>query len=139
MRHKVYATYVEGFNPALVAHSETLARLTLGATKKYEFMANFRGTYVKLADADDPSFIKQRPNESVRKFWTLFLKKKNEIVDCSDAEAFVAFRNNINDEWLPRDCGHYKMKTMAALIVMMNKFCNGEDNSLAKRRTNAMT
>ena len=33
-------------------------------------------------------------------FWTRFLTKKNEIIDCPDAEALAAFKHNIRDEWL---------------------------------------
>lgn len=43
--------------------------------------------YVKPPDVDDLSLIKQKPGESIHKFWTRFLKKKNKIVDCSEVEA----------------------------------------------------
>ena len=66
------------------------------------FLDNFQGTYVRPPDADDLSHITQQPGESARKFWTRFLTKKNQIVDCPDAEALVAFKHNIRDEWLAR-------------------------------------
>ena len=64
------------------------------------FLDNFQGTYVRPPDADDLSHITQQPGESAKKFWTRFLTKKNQIVDCLDAEALVACKHNIRDEWL---------------------------------------
>ena len=61
---------------------------------------NFQGTYVRPPDADDLSHIVQQPGESARKFWSRFLTKKNQIVDCPDAEALAAFKHSIRDEWL---------------------------------------
>ena len=55
------------------------------------FLDNFQGTHVRPPDADDLSHIVQQPGESARKLWTRFLVKKNQIVDCSDAEAHAAF------------------------------------------------
>ena len=51
------------------------------------FLDNFQGTYVRPPDADDLSHIIQQPDESARQFWTRFLTKKNQIIDCPDAEA----------------------------------------------------
>lgn len=56
-----------------------------------EFLSNLQGTYVKPPDADDLALVKQKPGESVRQFWNRFLTKKNQIVDCSDAEALTHF------------------------------------------------
>ena len=53
------------------------------------FLDNFQGTYVRPPDADDLSLIIQQPDESARQFWTRFLTKKNQIVDCPDAEALA--------------------------------------------------
>ena len=64
------------------------------------FRANFQGTYVRPSDADDLSHIIQQPSESARKLWSRFLIKKNQIVDCPDAEALAAFKDSIRDEWL---------------------------------------
>ena len=74
-------------------------------------------------DADDLSHIIQQPEESARQFWTRFLTKKNQIVDCPDAEALAAFRHNIQDEWLARQLGQEKPKSMAALTTLMTRFC----------------
>ena len=73
-------------------------------------------------DADDLSHITQQPGESARKFWTWFLTKKNQIVDCPDAEALAAFKHNIRDEWLARHLGQEKPKSMAALTTPMTRF-----------------
>ena len=88
-------------------------------------------------DTDDLSHIIQQPEESARQFWTRFLTKKNQIVDCPDAEALAAFKHNIRDEWLARHLGQEKPKSMAALTTLMTRFCAGEDNWLA--RSNNMT
>ena len=77
------------------------------------------------------SHIIQQPEESARKFWTRFLTKKNQIVDCPDAEALAAFKHNICDEWLSRHLGQEKPKSMAALTTLMTRFCAGEDSWLA--------
>ena len=69
------------------------------------FLDNFQGTYVRPPDNDDQSHIIQQPEESARQFWTRFLAKKNQIVDCPDAEALAAFKHNIRDEWLARHLG----------------------------------
>lgn len=69
------------------------------------FLDNFQGTYVRPPDADDLSHIIQQPQESARQFWTRFLTKKNQIVDCPDVEALAAFKHNIHDEWLARHLG----------------------------------
>ena len=95
------------------------------------FLDNFQGTYVRPPDADDLSHIIQQPEESVRQFWTRFLTKKNQIVDCPDAEALAAFKHNIRDEWLARHLGQENTKSMAALTILMTRFCAGEDNWLA--------
>ena len=96
------------------------------------FRANFQGTYVRPPDADDLAHVVQKPGESARKFWNRFLTKKNQIVDCPDAEAIAAFKNNISDEWLARELGQDKPRTMAALTQLMTRFCAGEDNWLAR-------
>ena len=82
-------------------------------------------------DVDDLSHITQQPGESARKFWTRFLTKKNQIVDCPDAEALAAFKHNIRDEWLARHLGQEKPKSMADLTALMTCFCAGEDSWLA--------
>ena len=84
-------------------------------------------------DADDLSHVIQQPDESARQFWTRFLTKKNQIVDCPDAEALAAFKHNIRDEWLARHLGQEKLKSMPALTALMTHFCVGEDSWLARR------
>ena len=83
-------------------------------------------------DADDLSHIIQQPEESARQFWTRFLTKKNQIVDCPDVEALAAFKHNIRYEWLARHLGQEKPKSMAALTTFMTRFCAGEDSWLAR-------
>ena len=95
------------------------------------FRDNFQGTHVRPPDADDLSHIVQQPGESARKFWTRFLTKKNQIIDCPDAEALAAFKHSIRDEWLARHLGQEKPKSMAALTALMTRFCAGEDSWLA--------
>ena len=96
------------------------------------FLNNFQGTYVRPPDADDLSHIIQQPEESARQFWTRFLTKKNQIVDCPDAEALAAFKHNIRDEWLAQHLGQEKPKSMAALMTLMTRFCASEDSWLAR-------
>ena len=96
------------------------------------FLDNFQGTYVRPPDAGDLSHIIQQPKESARQFWTRFLTKKNQIVDCPDAEALADFKHNIRDEWLARHLGQEKPKSMAALTTLMTHFCAGEDSWLAR-------
>ena len=88
----------------------------------------FQGTYVWPPDADDLSHIVQQPGESAQKLWTRFLIKKNQIVDCPDAEALAAFKHGVRDEWLARHLGQEKPKSMAALTTLMTRFCAGEDS-----------
>ena len=83
-------------------------------------------------DADGLSHIIQQPEESARQFWTRFLTKKKQIVDCPDAEALAAFKHNIRDEWLARHLGQEKLKSMAALTSLMTRFYAGEDSWLAR-------
>ena len=83
-------------------------------------------------DADDISHIAQLPGESTKKFWTRFLTKKNQIVDCPDAEALAAFKHNIRDEWLARHLSQEKPKSMATLTTLMTHFCAGKDCWLAR-------
>ena len=97
------------------------------------FRDNFQGTYVRPPDADDLSNIIQQPGESTWKLWTRFLIKKNQIVDCLDAEALAAFKHNVRDEWLSRHLGQEKLKSMASLTTLMTRFCRGEDSWLARR------
>ena len=101
------------------------------------FLDNFQGTYVRPPDTDDLSHIIQQPDESARQFWTRFLTKKNQIVDCPDAEALAAFKHNIHDEWLARHLGQEKPKSMAALTSLMTRFCAGEDSWLAHSKNTA--
>ena len=100
------------------------------------FLDNFQGTYVRPPDADDLSHIIQQPRESARKFWTRFLTKKNQIVNCPDAKALAAFKHSIRDEWLTRHLGQEKPNSMAALMVLMTHFCAGEDSWLARSNKN---
>ena len=92
----------------------------------------FQGTYVRPPDADDLSHIVQQPVESARKFWTRFLTKKNQIIDCSNSKALAAFKHSIHDKCLARHLGQEKPKSMAALTTLMTRFCAGEDNWLAR-------
>ena len=101
------------------------------------FLDNFQGTYVRPPDVDDLSHIVQQPRESAKKFWTRFLTKKNQIVDCPDAEALAAFKHSIRDEWLARHLGQEKPKSMAALTALMTRFCAGEDSWLARSNNTA--
>ena len=113
---------------------KSLPENTIGSWEELEdaFRANFQGTYVRPPDADDLSHITQQPGESARQFWNRFLTKKNQIVDCPDAEALAAFRHNVRDEWLARHLGQEKPRTMAALTSLMTRFCAGEDSWLAR-------
>ena len=101
------------------------------------FLENFQGTYVRPPDADDLIHIVQQRGESARKFWTRFLTKKNQIVDCPDAEALASFKHSIHDEWLARHLGQEKPKSMAALMALMTRFCAGEDSWLAHSKNTA--
>ena len=116
---------------------KSLPENTIGSWEELEdaFRANFQGTYVRPPDADDLSHITQQPGESARKFWNRFLTKKNQIVDCPDAEALAAFKHNVRDEWLARHLGQEKPRTMAALTSLMTRFCAGEDSWLARCST----
>lgn len=67
----------------------------------------------------------------VRDYWTHFQKKKNEIVDCDDVEAIVAFKHDVSDEFLSRDFGYYKPKTKPILMGMVTRHITGEDTWLA--------
>ena len=71
---------------------QSLPESSIGSWEEVEdaFQANFQGTYVRPLDADDLSHITQQPKESARKLWNMFLTKKNQIVDCPDAEALAA-------------------------------------------------
>ena len=102
------------------------------------FRNNFQGTYVRPPDADDLSHIIQQPGESARKLWTRFLIKKNQIVDCPDAEALAAFKHSVRDEWVARHLGEEKPRSMATLTTLMTHFCVREDSWLACR-TNGTT
>src|SRR4051812_46940694 len=116
---------------------KSLPENTIGSWEELEdaFRANFQGTYVRPPDADDLSHITQQPGESARQFWNRFLTKKNQIVDCPDAEALAAFRHNVRDEWLAKHLGQEKPRTMAALTSLMTRFCAGEDSWLASCST----
>ena len=65
----------------------------------------------------------------------MFLTKKNQIVDCPDAEALVAFKHSVRDEWLARHLDQEKPRTMSALTSLMTRFCAGEDSWLARCST----
>ena len=68
---------------------KSLPQNSIGSWEELEdaFRANFQGTYVRPPDAANLSHIIQQSGESARKLWNRFLTKKNQIVDCSDAEA----------------------------------------------------
>ena len=67
----------------------------------------------------------------------MFLTKKNQIVDCPDAEALAAFKHSTYDKCLARHLGQEKPKSMAALTALMTRFCMGEDSWLARSNNNA--
>ena len=113
---------------------KSLPENTIGSWEALEeaFRTNCQGTYVRPADAYDLSHITQQPGESARKLWNRFLTKKNQIVDCPDAEALADFKHRVRDEWLARHLGQEKPRTMAALTSLMTRFCVGEDSWLAR-------
>ena len=108
----------------------SLPENTIGSWEDLEdtFRDNFQGTYVRPPDDDDLGHIVQQPRESAHKLWTRFLIKKNQIVDCPNAEALAAFKHSVHDEWLARHLGQEKPKTMAALTALMTRFCAGEES-----------
>ena len=117
--------------PSNTSHSSLKGQLVIGSISCWEdleaaFLDNFQGTYVRPPDADHLSHVIQQPEESARQFWIGFLTKKNKIVDCPDAEALAAFKNNIRDEWLAQHLGQEKPKTMAALTTLMIRFGTGQ-------------
>ena len=87
------------------------------------FLDNFQGTYVRPPDVDDLSHTVQQPGESTRKFWTRFLTKKNQIVNCPGAEALAAFKHSIHDECLASHLGQEEPKSMAALTTLEGESC----------------
>ena len=111
----------------------SLPENSIGSWENLEdaFLDNFQGTYVRPPDANDLSHIIQQPGESARKLWNKFLTRKNQIVNCPDAEALAAFEHSIRDEWLARHLSQEKPRTMAALTSLMTRFCAGEDSWLA--------
>ena len=116
---------------------KSLPENSIGSWEELEdaFTANFQGTYVRPPDVDDISHTIQQSGASACKFWNRFLTKKNQIVDCPDTEALVAFKQSIRDEWLARHLGQEKPRTMAALTSLMTRFCTGEDSWLARKGT----
>lgn len=78
-------------------------------------MVNFQGTYVKPPDSNDLAHNIQKEGESVCKFGNCFITNNNQIVDNTNEKALVAFENNVSDEWLARELGHTKLRTMADL------------------------
>ena len=79
---------------------KSLPENSIGSWEELEdaFKANFQGTYVRPPDADDLSDIIQQPRESAREHWNRFLTKKNQIVDCPNAEALAAFKHSVRDK-----------------------------------------
>ena len=119
--------------------ADNLPENSIGSWEDLEesFLDNFQGTYVRPPDADDLSHIIQQPGESVRKFWTRFLTKKNQIIDCLYAQALAAFKHSICDEFPARHLGQEKPKSMAALMMLMTRFCAGEESWLARSNNNS--
>ena len=76
---------------------KSLPENSIGSWEELEdaFRANFQGTYVRPPDADDLSQTIQQSGESARNLWNMFLTKKNQIVDCLDAEALAAFKHSV--------------------------------------------
>ena len=116
----------------------SLPENSIGSWEELEdaFRANFQGTYVRPPDADDLSHVIQQPDELARQFWNQFLTKKNQIVDCPDTKAIAAFKHSIRDEWIARQLGKDKPRTMSSLTSLMTRFCAGEDSLLARRSNN---
>lgn len=81
--------------------------------------SNGRGVFL-LTLVDQKKKCMQRSERS-RQFWNRFLTKKNQIIDYPDVEAIVAFKHNIRDEWLARQLGQDKPRTMAALTSLMTR------------------
>ena len=67
--------------------------------------------------------------------WNRFLTKKNQIVDCPDADALAAFKHSVRDKWLARHLGQEKPKSMAALTCLKTRFCAREDSWIARKGT----
>ena len=114
----------------------SLPKNSIGCWEDLEdaFRSNFQGTYVWPPDFSYLSSVIQKPGESARLFWNRFLTKKNQIVDCPDAETIASFMHNIRDEWLARQLGQDKPKTMSALTSLMTLFCAGEDKAKPQPR-----
>ena len=71
------------------------------------FVANFQGTRDRPPVVGDLRRIKKQPGETLQKY-------------------IQRFKHNIRDEWLARHLGQEKPKSMAALTVLMTRFCAGE-------------
>lgn len=64
----------------------------------------------------------------------LFLSKKNEIPDCQDSEALVAFRLDIREEQVTMDIDRQRLRMFAALCELMANYCAMEDAWPAQRQ-----
>ena len=109
------------------------AKFSLPPTTHVEYRPDNMGP----TDIWDLALVNQRRDETVRQFWARFLLTKNNILDCTDQEALVAFDLNVHDERARREFFRRRPRMFAELSDPVTNYCTIEDARLANQEHQA--
>ncbi|XP_043725924.1 uncharacterized protein LOC122672526 [Telopea speciosissima] len=77
--------------------------------------------------------VKQRSNESIRSYVSLFNKESLDVRDLDGATAHTAMSNGLTHEALIKDLARKPTKSMIELLNRCNEFANMEDVIQARK------
>jgi hypothetical protein len=112
-----------------------LGRETIGSWEELtrQFTSNFNSTYKRPASTEEVNACTQQRNESLRSYIQWWSIIKNSAVDVSDERAIDAFTIGLRRADLVKEMGRIKLKTVAELMDIANRFADGKDAYHNKR------
>jgi hypothetical protein len=120
----VMATY---FHVALYGPARTwLMNLTPGSVYSWEelcawFVANFASAYQQHGVEAHLHAVRQKPEETLRKFISRFTKVRGTIPRISDASIITAFRQGVRDEKMLEKLATHDVETVPTLFALADK------------------
>jgi hypothetical protein len=112
-----------------------LGRETIGSWAELvkQFTSNFNSTYKQPTSMEEVKACTQKHNESLHSYVQCWSIIKNSAVDISDKRAIDAFIVGLWRANLVKEMVRIKLKKVAELMNVANRFADGEDACHNKR------